>query len=273
MFSPFLGRSCHGGSHTGVYEFIQQSGFIPYDTCMPYFACSSDSTDGFCPNVDTSCTDMNVCRTCEHTGECHPVKIFPNATVSEYGTYSYFTGGFGEVAHKIKAEIYARGYVRTPSQIDLLSFAHLSNLFAFCFVTRPVAAGVNADPLVQYEGGIVNDTKIWHMLVNHIVSIVGWSTDPATGEQFWIARNSWGQYWGELGYFRIVMGRNALGIESEVAWATPGDFTVHNYPCNEDASNCGGDGGLEGRLAGSPGVKSASFVDPSRDVAALKRRR
>jgi cathepsin X len=23
--------SCHGGSHTGVYEFITESGFIPYD--------------------------------------------------------------------------------------------------------------------------------------------------------------------------------------------------------------------------------------------------
>jgi Papain family cysteine protease len=119
----------------------------------------------------------------------------------------------------------------------------------------------------------VNDTKIWHMLVNHIVSIVGWSTDPATGEQFWIARNSWGQYWGELGYFRIAMGRNALGIESEIAWATPGDFTVHNYPCNEDASNCGGTGGLESRLTSSPRMMSASFVDPSSDVPSLKRRR
>jgi cathepsin X len=24
--------SCHGGSHTGVYEFAQKSGFIPYDS-------------------------------------------------------------------------------------------------------------------------------------------------------------------------------------------------------------------------------------------------
>jgi cathepsin X len=24
--------SCHGGSHTGVYEFAQKNGFIPYDS-------------------------------------------------------------------------------------------------------------------------------------------------------------------------------------------------------------------------------------------------
>lgn len=48
--------------------------------------------------------------------------------------------------------------------------------------------------------------------------------------------------WGEMGFFRIVMGKNALGIESEIAWATLGSFTVTNFPCNEDGSNCSNDG-------------------------------
>ena len=34
------------------------------------------------------------------------------------------------------------------------------------------------------------------------------------------------------------MGHNALGIESEVSWATPDIFTVTNYPCSEDGNNC-----------------------------------
>jgi cathepsin X len=174
--------SCHGGSHTGVYEFILEQGFIPYESCQPYLACSPDSTDGFCPHVDTTCTPMNTCRTCQAgTGECHAIEIFPNASIAEYGTYSYFTDGFSAAADKIKAEIYARG---------------------------PVATGVNAEPIVEYAGGIVEDTKIWHMMVNHIVSIVGWDVDPESGDQHWIVRNSWGQYWGEMGYFRIIMGKN-----------------------------------------------------------------
>lgn len=158
--------SCHGGSHTGVYELIQQTGFVPYDSCMPYIACSTDSSDGFCPSVDTTCSPNNTCRTCDGSGNCHAIERFPNATVAEYGSYSYFTDGFGAVADKIKAEIYARG---------------------------PVAAGVNAEPIVNYEGGVVNNTKIWNMMVNHIVSIVGWGTDKTTGLQHWIVRNSWGQ--------------------------------------------------------------------------------
>ena len=42
----------------------------------------------------------------------------------------------------------------------------------------------------------------------------------------------------EMGYFRILAGHNSLGIEMEVGWATPGQFTVHNFPCYEDGGNC-----------------------------------
>ena len=116
---------------------------------------------------------------------------------------------------------------------------------------------MNAEPLVKYTGGIVRDAHIWHMLVNHIVSIVGWGYDEESGDTYWIVRNSWGQYWGEMGYFRIVAGKNALGIEMEVAWATPGLFTVNNFACYEDGSNC---------------VKSVEYQDPSKDVLGVKRR-
>jgi cathepsin X len=42
-----------------------------------------------------------------------------------------------------------------------------------------------------------------------------------------------------MGYFRIKAGMNVLGIEENVAWATPGQFTTSNFPCNEDGSDCG----------------------------------
>ena len=39
-------------------------------------------------------------------------------------------------------------------------------------------------------------------------------------------RNSWGQYWGEMGYMRLEMGKNLLGIEGEIAFAVPGELYV-----------------------------------------------
>lgn len=93
---------------TGAYELIKSKGFVPYDTCQPYLACSSESTDGFCKEIDTTCTAANTCRTCGHFGDCAEIDVFPNATVAEYGSYSIFSS---DKTHKIMAEIYARGPV------------------------------------------------------------------------------------------------------------------------------------------------------------------
>ena len=51
-------------------------------------------------------------------------------------------------------------------------------------------------------------------------------------------RNSWGEYWGEMGYFKIRRGLNQLGIESDCSWAKVGKYTDTNIPCNENGDNC-----------------------------------
>lgn len=42
----------------------------------------------------------------------------------------------------------------------------------------------------------------------HAVDIIGWDEDQVDGElvQYWIIRNSWGQYWGDEGFFRFERG-------------------------------------------------------------------
>lgn len=60
---------------------------------------------------------------------------------------------------------------------------------------------------------------------------------------------------------RLEIGQNLLGIESEVAWVTPGTFSVENYACAEDGKNC--DHG---------GFISKKYVDPSSNIEALESR-
>lgn len=58
----------------------------------------------------------------------------------------------------------------------------------------------------------------------HFVAIVGWgvsSHSDGSQEPYWRARNSFGNAWGEDGFFRIARGENMLGIESNCAWAEP----------------------------------------------------
>ena len=168
-------------------------------------------------------------------GECVELDYFPNATIAEYGEIG--GGFFGMLedqatrVHKIKAEIHQRG---------------------------PVACTVNAEPLRDYEGGILDDESA-STSSNHIVSIVGFGKDDDTGKDYWIIRNSWGEYWGEMGFARIAMGKNMIGIEDHVAWATPGTFTTRNaMPCSEDGKMCGGE--AQGTRHGFAGQ---AYVDPS----------
>jgi cathepsin X len=186
---PIQAGSCHGGYHTSTYEFIKETGYVPYDTCQPYIACSVDSTEGFCSLIDTTCKASNICKTCDTFGgmggACSEIDYFPNATVAEYGSIEFDE----RVVSKIMTEIFVRG---------------------------PVAATINAEPIVKYQGGIFTDDSHSQM-TNHIVSIVGWGTDEETGTKYWIVRNSWGQYWGEMGYMRLELGKNLLGIEGEVS--------------------------------------------------------
>ncbi len=72
------------GSATGAFQFIKEVGYVPFETCQPYMACSSDSTEPFCQHVDTQCTPMNICKTCTRNlsgigSTCNQVSQFPHA--------------------------------------------------------------------------------------------------------------------------------------------------------------------------------------------------
>lgn len=202
--------TCNGGSIDGPYQWIHEiskktGNGISYETSQPYLACSYDIEDGFCKYIDTTCKPINVARTCgsfsSEGGDCHALSKYPNATIAEYGSIS------GKRA--IMKEVYARG---------------------------PVACGIDAEPLLNYEGGIIRHSNSG---INHVVSIVGWGYDEKEGF-FWKVRNSWGEYWGEMGFLRVA--ENSLSLEEQCSWAVLGSFSApefHNqYPCHEGGDNC-----------------------------------
>ena len=81
----------------------------------------------------------------------------------------------------------------------------------------PVAAYIKVySDFFAYSSGIYVRTSD-HVEGGHIISIVGWDDD----QNCWICKNSWGDDWGEDGWFRIRKGTNESQIEAAVAWVVP----------------------------------------------------
>jgi cathepsin X len=201
--------TCMGGSVVGPYSWIKQISKtgtgISFETEQPYMACSSDSTEGFCKAVKWDCSALNTARTCSTFssmgGRCVGIKKFPNATITEFGQVSG--------ADNMAAEIFARG---------------------------PITCGIDASPILSYDGhSVISEPGSG---IDHVVSVVGWNHDDASNKDYWIVRNSWGEFWGDMGYIYVEKGHNALQLESQCAWAVPGSFTTKNFPCNEGGENC-----------------------------------
>lgn len=137
--------------------------------------------------IQDVCTPIQICSNC----------IRPAPEAEEHSTCQavtnytlYYVTEYGSLSgvQNMKDEIYKRG---------------------------PITCRIEAtDSFYRYSGGVYyEDLNDIHL--NHDVSIVGW------GINYWIGRNSWGNYWGESGFFRIRMHENNLGIEQQCTWGMP----------------------------------------------------
>lgn len=69
------------------------------------------------------------------------------------------------------------------------------------------------DDLDRYRNGIYQYDGKSPAMGGHWVLIIGWQDDASTASGgYWICRNSWGEKWGENGYFNSAYG-DATGID------------------------------------------------------------
>ena len=135
---------------------------------------------------DLECTDINRCRNCWPGKPCFAVKEYRRVKVSEYG---YVDG-----VEAMKKELLARGPITCHMEVT--------------------------QNFVEYEGGVYMRREDEKWLGGHAIEVTGWGKTEE-GVEYWILRNSWGEYWGEHGWARLEMHKNALAIESDCSWAVP----------------------------------------------------
>ena len=132
-----------------------------------------------------TCDPVDVCMTCDPDRGCFAQEAYPVWTVKAYGLVNGTEAMMAELQ-------------RGPITCSIAVTDEFFNLRDFS-VFKDVTGDQDLD---------------------HSISVVGYG-EEADGTKFWIGRNSWGEYWGEFGFFRIVRGENNLGIESNCQWAIP----------------------------------------------------
>lgn len=126
--------------------------------------------------------------------ECHSKERYQTSNYRYVGGYY---GGCNEAA--MMKEVYTGGPV-------VVAFEAPSELF---YYDGGVFSGAKPKSEEQpHEDGVNN----WEQ-TNHAVVAVGWGVDKDHGK-YWTIKNTWGQDWGEKGYFRIKRGTDECGMES-----------------------------------------------------------
>jgi len=117
--------------------------------------------------------------------------------VTNHAYVGGYYGGCSEVA--MMKEIFRAGPIVIPFQAP-------ASLFYY-------SGGIFTGPSPKSEGQKQNGVNPWEQ-TNHAVTAIGWGVEPSSGIKYWVLKNTWGNSWGENGYFRIRRGTDECGCES-----------------------------------------------------------
>lgn len=176
-----IGASCYGCGRLDTVMQYIKIHGVPTESCQLYIADDSHPDD-----------TLHQCQYCDNPtfpGHCNPVALYTKYSFSEWDSLS-------PTADRMKESIYYKG---------------------------PIVCGIDATPqFEEYSGGIFSQ-QVSFPNIDHYVEIIGWGKENVKGTdiEYWIGKNSWGQYWGERGLFRIKMNSDNLGIETNCYYGLP----------------------------------------------------
>lgn len=213
-----LSHGCNGGDVPDVLAYMTKYG-LPDETCMPYHAADSSvlapPPEGVTKEMH-HCPQIAACKNCmpkrDDSGDMMCWEIEQPII---YKIRSY--GQVGKSVEAMMTEIYKRG---------------------------PITCSIACDDKFDYgyDGGIYNDTSLTEDDIDHDVEVVGWGED-VNGVKYWEVRNSWGTYWGNLGFFKVLRGINSMLIENGDCWYADPDLTMEEQV--EDGEWMGSMDGLQ----------------------------
>ena len=133
---------------------------------------------------------------------------------------------YEEKTYKAKSYGYVGGYDGACNEEEMMHEIYKNG---------PIVVAINATPeLYYYKSGIFHSNTLkkegeseknmraWEY-TNHAVVAIGWGEEYIDDklEKYWILKNSWGDSWGEKGYFRLSRGVNMASVEAQAVYVNP----------------------------------------------------
>jgi len=184
------GFGCSGGYPGNAWNYWKRNGIAsggPYGSrlgCKPYSIepCGYSAKSTLKPCPESGYTPM-----CEKT--CQSEYDRPYNHDKQFGESVY---GIDSHEEEIRYEIWKNG----PVQASFIVY----------------------EDFLRYESGVY-EHKAGDEVRMQSVKILGWGVED--GAPYWLCANSWGQDWGQNGYFRIRRGSNECRIEDYIIAGIP----------------------------------------------------
>lgn len=174
-------QACKGGHLDTAWQYLRKVGVVN-EECYPYI-----SAKNVCKvHKDDTLVTAN-CELPEKVNRTQMYKMGPAYSLNN--------------ETDIMTEIKERGTVQALMRVYRDFFSYKSGIY------RHSAAATPAEERSAF----------------HSVRLIGWGEERVGYDlvKYWIAINSWGQWWGEDGRFRILRGTNECDIESYVLASNP----------------------------------------------------
>eukprot|EP00775_Hariotina_reticulata_P002117 gene2117-2436_t len=215
------GEGCNGGEPLDVFKYMAEEG-LPDESCFNYGATDHTQFKSKAKkSKDKTCPKKARCQNCMPDPKGGPDRCWAVEKPIEYKLTAYGKIDAGEEA--MQQEILARG---------------------------PITCGIACPDSFVYHyhssrhNGVYID-KSGDKELDHDVEVVGWGEED--GLKYWLVRNSWGTYWGELGFFKVQRGVNALQIESGDCWYAEPEYAIETAVVDEEL-----EGSMYGLKEGHP---------------------
>lgn len=208
----YKSSSCYGGTLLDAFRYLYIIGTTT-EECLPY----NKSLGGLLSRKEigkfSKVSDLPLCAniTGQLSDMCHD-NTYNNKTGIEEGTFARY--------YRCYHYYVING---TPE-----NNSNESDIRINIYKWGPVASGIVIYPdFYSFNGkGVYRWNGIGEKIGGHAIEIVGWGDYYENSKKipYWLIKNSWGDKWGDKGYFKIARGINECKIEENCITCVPDYF-------------------------------------------------